>query len=507
MNLADRLSEIVAARPEAVALKSENKQVTYNELDSISDCYAWALTRRGVVAGERVALLMPNCFEFVFFYFGIVKIGAVAVPLDPKYKWPELKALLDDCQPVALVCQTEGLNILHPHRSELGYIQHYISLEDTVYPGVAVLKDFLADISELPFEIDVPETQVAHIAYTSAAQLRPQGVMISHENLVKTAAISACGFEQTAEDRVILFALPLHHIIGLVVVMLGTLFCGGSVILLSGVSIDCLLKTIERESITVFLGVPFIHAMLVRHLRENSSEYNLTSLRLCGSAGAPLPPELVLAYRILLDRDLLDFYGLTESTSHVTCQPLDRSGKPGSVGKTLNGFELEVVDGAGHLLLPFQAGEVIIRGPVMQGIYRQPERTSQMLRNGWLYTGDIGYKDNEGFVYIKSFIKPMLITKGQNIYFSDLEDLLLSCPGVKEVLAVGIPDPDGMRGEVVRVAVVLRDGVEQTPAGIKKYCLDNLAQYKTPREIFILNELPCDLLGLPCRETLRQMQK
>jgi long-chain acyl-CoA synthetase len=505
LNLADRLSEVVTTCPEAIALKFEGKSITYAELDRISDCYAWALTRRGVVAGERVALLMPNCFEFVFFYFGIVKTGAVAVPLDPKYKWPELKALLDDCQPVALVCQTEGLNILHLHRSELSYIQHYISPEDTGYPDVILLKNFLIDIPEIPFEIDVPENRTAHIAYTSAAQLRPQGVVISHVNLVKTAAISAGGFAQSAEDRVILFALPLHHIIGLVVVLLGTLFSGGSVILLSGVSIDCLLKTIERESITVFLGVPFIHAMLVRHLRENYSEYNLTSLRLCGSAGAPLPPELVLSYRILLDRDLVDFYGLTESTSHVTCQPLDKSGKSGSVGKVLKGFELEVVNSAGQVLLPSQTGEIIIRGPVMDGIYRQPEKTNRMLRNGWLYTGDIGYKDSDGYVYIKYFIKPMLITKGQNIYFSDVEDLLLSCPGVKEVLAVGIPDPDGMRGEVVRVAVILRDGAEQTPAGIKKYCLENIAQYKTPREIFILKELPCDLLGLPCRDTLRKM--
>ncbi|AGG06572.1 class I adenylate-forming enzyme family protein [Dehalococcoides mccartyi] len=505
MNLADRLSEVVAACPEAVALKFEDKSITYAELDRISDCYAWALTRLGALAGERVVLLIPNCLEFIYFYFGIVKIGAVAVPLDPKYKWPELKALLDDCQPKVLVCQTDGLNILHHHQSELGFIQHYISLEDSSYPDIVLLKNFLANVPAMPFEFDVPETQTAHIAYTSAAQLRPQGVMISQSNLVRTAAISAGGFGQSNKDRVILFALPLHHIIGLVVVMLGTIFSGGSVIMLSGVSVDCLLKTIEKESITVFLGVPFIHAMLVRHLRENSSEYNLASLRLCGSAGAPLPPELVLSYRVLLDKDLVDFYGLTESTSHVTCQPLDRSGKPCSVGKVLGGFELEVVDSAGKLLAPSQAGEIIIRGPVMDGIYRQPEKTNQMLRNGWLYTGDIGYKDNDGFVYIKYFIKPMLITKGQNIYFSDLEDLLLSCPGVREVLAVGIPDPDGMRGEVVRVAVVLRDGVTQTSAGIKKYCLDNLAQYKTPREIYILKDLPRDLLGLPCRDSLKQM--
>lgn len=253
---------------------------------------------------------------------------------------------------------------------------------------------------------------------------------------------------------------------------------------------DAALCAIEKERATMFHGVPFIHAMMVNHLRANGLKFNISSLRVCGSAGAPIPVKVITGFEELTGKHLVQYYGLTESTSHVTCQDVTQTGKSGGVGRAIPGFAIRVVNDDGQDVAAGEPGEVIIRGPIMRAYHHRPGDTAKYIRDGWLHTDDIGIIDQNGELFIKGVKKPMLITKGQNIYFSDIADLLITHPSITDAAASGIPDPDGLRGEVVLAAVKLKEGATVTEQEVKKYCLERLANYKCPKKVLIVAEIP-----------------
>jgi long-chain acyl-CoA synthetase len=464
-----------------------------------------ALMKMGVSRGQRVAMLLSSSPEFTVVYFGIVKIGAIAVPLDTKYKIGELSCLFDDCRPSVLVSENPYLDTVAPLLDRFSYIKEVIDVTPGGGGRFLSYERIMATESGQAVAGGVAPDDVAHIAYTSGPTFRPHGVMLMHGNLVKAAAISAAGFEQTDKDIVTLFALPMHHAVGLVVIMLTSLYAGSTVIMLSGLSIHGLLETIEREKATIFMGVPFVHALLLREVAAGGIRHDIGSLRLYASAGAPLPLEIIERYRELMGRELIQFYGLTEATCHVTCQPVDGGGKDGYVGRALPGFQVRVVDDAGRELGPNQAGEIIIKGPIMRGYYNNPQATGEAIKDGWLYTGDVGSMDEEGDIVILGLKKPMLIVKGQNIYQSDVEDILATHPKVAEVAAVGIADPEGMRGEVVRAVIRLKPGQTAREPEIKRYCLARLANYKVPKQVIFVASLPRIPDGQVDKEALKAL--
>jgi long-chain acyl-CoA synthetase len=253
---------------------------------------------------------------------------------------------------------------------------------------------------------------------------------------------------------------------------------------------DSVLCAIEKERATMFHGVPFIHAMLVKHVKDNGLKYNVSTLRFCGSAGAPISVKVITDFEDLFGKNLIQFYGLTESTSHVTCQDVTKSGRSGGVGKAIPGFTIRVVTEDGRDAAIGEPGEVIIKGPIMRAYHNLPEDTSNFIRFSWLYTDDIGVIDDKGELYIKGVKKPMLITKGQNIYFSDIVDLLLSHSAIADAAASGILDPDAMRGEVVLAVVKLKKGATLSEQEVKKFFLERLANYKCPKKVLFVSEIP-----------------
>jgi long-chain acyl-CoA synthetase len=273
--------------------------------------------------------------------------------------------------------------------------------------------------------------------------------------------------------------------------------------MLSGLSINSLMQVIEKERVTIFISVPFIHRLMVKKVIEEGIEHDLSSLRICGSIGAPLPLELTQRFERYLGFRLINFYGLTESTAHVTCQPLNGSGKPGSVGRVLPGWEIRIIDDKNQELQANQSGEVIIKGPIMSRYYENDRDTEEMIKQGWLYTSDIGRIDEDGCLFLEGLKKDMIITKGQNIYPSDIESVLAGHPKVAAVAAVGIPD--SMRGEVVGVAMVLKAGAAVTVQQIKKHCLKHLANYKIPKQVVFLDALPQAAAGAPDRRAIAEL--
>ncbi len=502
MNLKAMLEAAAKHYGGKTAIALGDRRLSYAELDEASNKIAKALIKMGVSKGDRVAILLPNSPEFVVIYFGIIKISAVAVPLDTKYKVDELASLFDDSQPKVLVTESPFLEPLVPILPRFKYIEYVIDLSAKHEGRFLSYQEIMAAGSAQKVEVEPEPEDIANIAYTSGPAFRPRGVMLSHQDLVMNAAISGDGFQQTDEDVAVLFALPLHHVVGLEAVLLTSISKGSTVVMLTGLSISGLMGTIERERATIFAGVPFIFILMVHTAEEEGIKHDLSSLRLCYAGGAPMPTDIMKRFKQLYGLAVVQFWGLTEATSHLTCQPIDGTGKLGSVGKALPGWKVKMVDDNSEELPPNKLGEMIVSGPMMKGYYNNPQATAETIRDGWLYTGDIGKADEDGELFILGRKKEMIIAKGQNIYPSDIEDVLYTHPKVAEAAVVGIPDE--LRGEVVRAVISLKAGEAATEPEIKRFCLERIANYKVPKQVIFLDSLPKTAAGKIRKEDLKK---
>jgi long-chain acyl-CoA synthetase len=501
VNLKLMLEEAARQYRDKTAIALGESRLSYAQLDEESNKTANALLNLGVSKGDRVAMLLSNSPEFVTIYFGITKVGAIAVPVDTKYKPTELTALFADCQPKLLATESSLLPPIVP------LLPGWPSIEQIVETGAGYTGDFLdykalaAAGSVAPPDVAISPGDAAHLAYTSGPTLRPRGVVLSHGNLVAEAAISADGFQQTDEDNVALFALPLHHAFGLVVILFTSIYKGSTVFMLSGLSISNLMELIEREKVTMFMGVPFVHAMVVKWIEQEGVRYDLSSLRLCGSAGAALPIDIAQKYNSSLEMAIVDFWGQTESSGHVTCTVIGDALKPGCVGRALPGWELRIFDDMGRELPSGQSGEIAVRGPVMMEYYRQPDATARTIRDGWLYTGDLGMVDENGDLFLTGIKKDMINAKGQNIYPSDIEEVLCSYPSVAEAAVVGVPDK--ARGQIIKAVIQLKAGQKAKEPALKRLCLDRLANYKVPKQFVFVDSMPRTAAGDINKDALR----
>ncbi len=501
MNLADMLDEAASRFGDKTAIMSGSESISYRELRDASNRVANSLDKLGIEKGERAVILLANSPEFIITYFGIVKTGAIAVLLDPKYKLYELKALFRDCQPRFLITESPNLEALEEALPTFNSVKKIIDLGAKPTSRHTTFRDLLASPEYRPGPSPDPDS-IAHIAYTAGPSLKAHGVAMSHECLVLESIASARGFEQTAEDILPLFALPLHHAAGMVILLTTSLVSGSKVIMIPGVSIPALTGAIEKHRITMLLGMPFIFAMMNRAAQDDGIKHDLTSLRLCASGGQPLTPEIGADFKRLYGRDLIQFWGLTEAAAHVTCQTVDGSGKPGAVGKALPGWLMKVTDAHGAELPPGSDGEVFVKGPFMKGYYNNPRATAEIIKGGWLDTGDIGRLDASGELTITGRTKDMIIVKGQNIWPGDIEEVLRLHPKVLEAVALGIPD--AMRGEVVGAAVRLKPGESATEWELKQLCLENLANYKVPKQVIFRESFPRATDGKIDKAQLRQ---
>ncbi len=478
-------------------------RLSYADLDEASNKVANALIKMGVNKGDRVAMLLSNSPEFVITYFGIVKTGAIAVPLDTQYKFDELASLFDNSLPKVLVAESPTLEPLIPVLSRFQSIKHVIDLSSKYEGQFSSYREIIAGSSAQSIEVKLEPEDIALIVYTSGPSFRPRGVMLSHRCLVTEAAISGDGFQQTDKDIMMLFALPMHHVLGLVAVLLTSIHKGSTVVIVpgTGLSISSLMAAIERERGTMLLGVPYIFALAIDMAEKEGIKNDLSSLRLCGSVGAPLPIDVIQRFKQHYGFDIVDCWGLTEAVCHVTCPPINGTGKRGSVGKAMPGWEVKIVDDNGRELPPNQAGEVIVRGLIMKGYYNSLQATAEVIKGGWLYTGDMGKVNEDGCLFITGRKKEIIIVKGQNISPSDIESVLYTHPKVAEAAVIGIPDK--MRGEAVGAVISLREGVMATEPEIKQFCLERIANYKVPKKVIFLDSLPRTTTGKIDKESIR----
>ena len=504
MNLKLMLEEAAGKYRGKVAIVSGDCRLSYTDLDEAANKVASALLGMGVEKGDRVALLLSNSPEFVTTLFGIVKTGAMAVPLDVYCHVNELTSLFNDFKPRVLVADGDALEQVVSALPTLKSIENVIEVGGGSGGRFHSYQEIMQASLVAKVESEIAPDDTAVVLYSSCSSYNPRGVMLSHRSLVNEAVISANGFQQTGRDIMMLFALPMYHVMGLVAGLLASIYSGSTIVMVpgTGLSLSSFLETIEKERGTIWLGVPYIFGLAADMAEKEGVSHNLGSLRLCGSAGAPLPLSTAQKFKKYYGFSLIDFWGLTEATCHVTCSPVSGDGRPGSVGKALPGWQVKIVDGKGGEMPSGRSGEIIVKGPAMQGYYNNPQATAQVMADGWLHTGDIGSFDVDGNLYITGRKKETVIVKGQNIHPSDLEVVLSAHPQVAEVAVIGVPDE--LRGEVVAAVIALKKGEVTTEYDLRRFCLEHLASYKAPKQFIFLDSLPRTASGEIDKEGIRQ---
>ena len=490
MNLKSILESAAERFADKAAIILGERHVSFAQIDEDSNRVAHALIKMGVKKGDRVAMIQASNPEFATIFFGIIKAGAIAVPLDSRYIADELEILFNDCRPKVLAIENPPMETLLPALSRFTSIEHIINFDPDREGQFSDYSKIIDESSPASANVEISPEDIAVISYTGGPTQKPHGVALSHRSLYTEAVDSAEGFKQTENDILMQFALPTYHQFGLTAVLIASILTGNTVVVVPGTgrSIDSFMETVEREKGTLYMGVPYIYALMINVARREGIRHDLSSIRLCASGGAPLEPEVIRLFKQYYGLEIHDIYWQTETVCHITCMPVDGEYKIGSSGKPLSCWEIKILDDNDNELPSGREGEIVVRGPVMTGFYNKPEATGKIIRNNWLHTGDIGHLDEDGYLYITGRKRRMLILKGQNIFPDDIEEVLATHPKIAEVRVVGVPDL--IRGETIKALVRLKPGERATEQEVRHYCQGRMADYKLPREVAFVEEIP-----------------
>ncbi len=490
MDLIQMLENAAKRYGNKTAFLMGKRRVSFQELEDTSNKVANALLKLGIEKGDRVATMQASNPEFVTIFFGILKTGAIAVPLDSRYVADELDSLFQDCQPKVLVADNPPLASLVQALPRFSSIKHIITIDPELDGRFISYNQIVYENPAKAVDIHIDSDDPATISYTGGPTQDPHGVVLSHRSICTEAITSGDVLHQTEKDVLIGFALPMYHQFGLVSVLLGSIAKGSTLVVVPGTgrSIHSFMEAVEREKGTIYMGVPYIYALMINVARKEGVKYDLSSLRVCLSGGAPLAIEIIHLFKKLFNLNLLDIWGQTETISHATVSPIDGTGPIGASGKAMPCWEMKIFDDNDIELPPNQEGEIVMRGPVMTCFYNKPEATTQILRNGWLHTGDIGRIDEDGNLFITARKRIMLILKGQNIFPRDIEEVLNTHPKIAESRIIGVIDI--LRGETVKALVHLKPGETATEQEIRRYCQGRMADYKLPREVVFVESIP-----------------
>lgn len=499
--------------PNNPALIFGGKTTTYSEMDILIERLAKGLVKRGVKKGDRISIFMPNSANWVISFFAIQRIGAIVVQTNPLYVETELKALLQDSGATGIVSIPQLLPRIAPIQKEVGlklialdYLSGFSGLAGLGLADNPVYMDIEEQLSDLSLdELESPpfvcdSKDIAVLQYTGGTTGTAKGVMLTHSNLVANALQAwewIVGHE--GEERV-LTVLPLFHIYALTACMNFSILSGGAMIILPRFDIDAVLQHINDYEPTFFPGAPTMYVAVINHPRIK--EYKVSSIRCCLSGSAPLPKEVAIRFGELTGGRLVEAYGLSEASPATHLNPIFNS-RVGSIGVPAPNTDAKIMDleTGQKELSTGEIGELVVKGDqVMLGYWQKPEETTAVLQDGWLYTGDIAYKDEDGFFYIVDRKKDMIITGGYNVYPRDVEEVLYTHPAVREAVCAGITNP--YWGEMVKAYIVLKEGSNVTEEGILKYCQDKLAAYKIPKMIEFRESLPKTAVGKVLRRYL-----
>jgi long-chain acyl-CoA synthetase len=500
-NLAVMLRESARRAPGQPAVILGETRVSYARLDELSDQVAANLAAAGLVPGDRVGLQLPNVPAFVIAYFGILKAGGVVVPMNVLLKAPEIEFQLRDSGARVLITHGDILGEAAPAAESAAVTSlHVVTAADAPAAGAA-FEALLAGAPAGPRLAPRSPVDPAVIIYTSGTTGTPKGAVLSHLSLYMNADIPGRLFGFCDRD-VVVAALPLFHVFGLSSILNTCILRGGTMSLIPRFEPRAALELIQRDRATVFMGVPTMFIALLQ--APGLDGFDLSSLRVAISGGAPIPAEVIDSFERRLGVPILEGYGLSETSSAMTFNPSPDERKVYSAGKPIWGSSVQIWDTEGRPLPPGpgHVGEIVVRGPnIMTGYHGNPEATAQAFAGGWFHTGDLGYLDEDGFLFIVDRIKDLIIRGGYNVYPREVEEAVYAHPAVAEAAVIGVPDPK--MGEEVHAIVTLKAGQSVTAAELIEFVKLRVAAYKYPRTVEFRDSLPKNATGKILKKELR----
>jgi len=526
--LYDFLEQSSKRYPDNRALSYLGGHISYAELDKLVNKAANMLLQLGIRKGDRVAIYLANTPQFIIALYGALKIGAISVPVNPLYQAAEVAYELNDSGAETLIVMSRFYTIIQQIKQKTKLKNVIVTNVKTYFPVITRLlftllkekedrvkidaedhcwKTMMKQCSDAKPKITVDHEDIALLQYTSGTTGTPKGVMLSHYNLVVNALQCKSWVTDIADGaEVVLGWLPFFHSFGMTACLSFTISCAGQLILIPNPKdLAYILKVIEKEHVTMLPGVPTMYAALGNY--PNVAKYNLKSIRACLSGGAPLLKVVQERFETVTGAKLVEGYGLSEAAPVTHANPINGVNKTGYIGIPMPDTECRIVDmETGSQDVPVgKEGELIIRAPqVMKGYWQQSEATGTVLRDGWLYTGDIVTMDQDGYFQVIDRAKDIIIVKGFNVYPTEVERVICTHPGVQDAAVIGIPHE--YKGEEIKAYVILKEGESAEKQEILEYLGSRIAHFKIPSAIEFVESLPKNVMGKILRRQLLEQE-
>jgi long-chain acyl-CoA synthetase len=503
------LKKVADQYPNRTALIFIADRVTYREMMVNIDRMAAAFTAMGLQKGDRIALMLPNCFAYVYCYFAAMRQGLVVAQLNPLLTARELSFIVRDSNARVLIAADAVFQTIEQAMLDQD-IENLIVVPLTgekINVNAKPFDDILQQHEPNPPDVEInPEEDLAVLQYTGGTTGFPKGAMLTHYNLVANAEMTAEILREWlkkfgGKEVYSMGLLPFFHSYGMTVCLNVGLTIPAGLLLVPQFNADLIFYLIQQYKPVIFPGVPTAFMALMNH--PEVQNYDLDSIDVCISGAAPMPVEAIEQFEQITGSSILEGYGLSETSPITHSNPFLGVRKPGSIGIPYPDTDCKIVDpDDGERELPIgEEGELIIKGPqIMKGYWNRPNDTASTLKNGWLYTGDIARMDEDGYFYIVDRKKDMIIYGGNKIYPREVEEVLYEHPKVAEAVCIGIPEK--FFGEVVKAFIVLKDGAEATPEEIIEFCRPRMIKYKVPRQVEFRSELPKTNVGKFLRKDL-----
>ncbi|MFI5775532.1 long-chain fatty acid--CoA ligase [Nocardia sp. NPDC051570] len=493
-NLALNLAISAQRRPDRIATRVDRSTLTYAELDSAAARFATFLAAAGIGPGDRVGLMLPNTSAVPVAYYGILRLGAIVVPMNPLMHAREAAFYLTNTDARALL-GTPAFAEAATQAAATAGARCWI-VDD------AELATLTADSEPFGPPVERADSDTAVILHTSGTTGRPKGAELTHGSLNGNQEITARTLLRLTPADVVLGCLPLFHVFGMTCGMNAAVAVGATLTLLPRFDPAAALEIIRRDGVTVFEGVPTMYSALLG-VADRFPPQATATLRTCVSGGSALPVQVLHDFEKAFDAEILEGYGLSETSPVVSFNHPGAHRKPGSIGTPVEGVRMRLVDENGHQTPDGEPGEFQVRGPnVMKGYWNQSEATEAAIRDGWFATGDIARRDADGYYFIIDRKKELIIRGGYNVYPREVEEVLYQHPSVAEAAVVGLPH--AQLGEEIGAAVVLKPGATADLDELRRFVKDRIAAYKYPRRIWLADHLPKGPTGKILRRTVRR---
>ena len=498
--ISQMITNAARAYPEKVAIVFENSTLTYRELNQNVDHLAFGLRSIGVQKGDRVMVQLANTPEIIIAHYAIIKIGAIVVPLNVMYLAQEIKYIGRDTAANTFILDNRFLRQLEEICTDLPELKHVLVVGDPVPKFAHRFQNLISDSINRLHPIDAHLDDIVSIIYTSGTTGRPKGATQTHRSILSNVA-SLCSLNQFESSDRLLCALPLFNNFALNVVMMSAFYLGAELIVMNKFEAEDVLAQMTLHQATYFAGTPTMFVYLLQ--AYDAARHDVSTLRVVNSGGANCPAALIAEVEQRFNVVHLDGYGQTEGCGFTTLNPIRGARKPESVGVPIANIRIKIMDDNDREMPIGEVGEIVEKGDVfsIHGYWQQPDINKKVYINGWFHSGDLGYLDSDGYLYVVDRKQDLIITGGANIYPVEIEEVLYTHPAVALAAVIGIPDK--VKGELAKAFIVLKEGMTTTEKELIDFVRGKIAKFKAPRMVEFVNSLPQGPTGKILKRELR----